>query len=121
MISNNFAIYGAKILAELVRDIIYFPLWWYSRGLIQLLKGLKNFLINREKSLALLVWIKNIHRPMYGQYDWHGMLISFFMRLIQIIVRGIAMLIYLIIAMLVFCFWLILPALTIYQIIFQLL
>ncbi|MCK4554223.1 hypothetical protein KAU19_04645 [Candidatus Parcubacteria bacterium] len=121
MLSNNFAIYGTKILAELVKDIIYFPLWWYTKGIIQLLKVLKNFLINREKSLALLVWIKNIHRPMYGQYDWQGKLISFFFRIIQIIVRGIAMLIYLIIAVLVFCFWLALPVLVVYEIIFQLL
>ncbi|MCK4554777.1 hypothetical protein KAU19_07550 [Candidatus Parcubacteria bacterium] len=121
MTSNNFAIYGTKILAELVRDIIYFPLWWYAKGLLQLLKGLQQFLINREKSLALLVWIKNIHRPMYAQYDWQGMLISFFMRLIQIIVRGIAMLIWLVIAVLAFCFWIAWPVIVIYEIIFQLL
>ena len=120
MTSNNFAIYGAKILAELVRDIIYFPLWWYSKGLLQALKVLRKFLVNREKSLALLVWIKNIHRPMYGQYDWQGKLISFFFRIIQIIVRSIAMLIWLVIAALAFCFWLALPVFVVYEIIFQL-
>jgi len=120
MVNNNFAIYGVKILAELARDIIYFPLWWYTKGLFQLLIWLKNFLINREKTVALSVWIKNIFRPMYGQYDWQGKLISFFIRVMQIIARSIGMLIYLIISALIFCFWIILPILVIYQIIFQL-
>ena len=121
MTTNNFAVYATKIIAELAQDIIYFPLWWYSKGLLKLINGLKKFLITREKSLALLVWIKNIHRPMYAQRDWQGMLISFFMRVVQIIVRGIAMLIYLAVAFVVFICWLILPILVIYEIIFQLL
>lgn len=119
MLSNNFAIYSTKILAELVWDIIYFPLWWYTKGLLYLLKGLRQFLINREKSLALLVWIKNIFRPMYAQYDWQGMLISFFIRLIQIIFRGIILMIWLILALLILLAWIILPVLIFYQVIFQ--
>lgn len=120
MVNSNFAAYGVKILAELARDIIYFPLWWYTKGLFQLLARLKNFLINREKALALFIWIKNIFRPMYGQYDWQGKLISFFIRVMQIIARSAVMIIYLIIAVSVVCFWMILPALVIYEIIYQL-
>jgi len=119
MLTNNFAFYSLKILSELANEIIYFPVWWYSRGLINLMAILKKFLINKEKSLALLVWIKNIFRPMYGQYDWVGVLISFFMRIFQIIVRSLMMIFWLIIALLIFCFWLILPFLVIYEIIFQ--
>ncbi|MDP3043491.1 MAG: hypothetical protein Q8N21_03740 [bacterium] len=120
MLTNNFAVYGVKILAELARDIVFFPLWWYSKGLVQLLLKLKVFLKNREKSLALLVWIKNIHKPMYGQYDWQGMLISFFMRLFQIIVRGIAMLFWLVVAFVFFWIWVLLPLFVIYEIVYQL-
>ncbi|MBU4347740.1 hypothetical protein KJ586_03045 [Patescibacteria group bacterium] len=120
MLTNNFAVYGVKILAELARDIVFFPLWWYSKGLVQLLLKLKVFLKNREKSLALLVWIKNIHKPMYGQYDWQGMLISFFMRLFQIIVRGIAMLFWLAAAFIFFWIWVLLPIFVMYEIVYQL-
>jgi len=120
MITNNFAIYGTKIIVELVRDVIYFPLWWYSRGLLKTLLWLKSFLADKQKSLALLIWIKNIHRPMYGQYDWAGLLISFFVRLFQILVRSLIMLFWLIIALVIFCFWIILPLLVVYEIIFQL-
>ncbi len=120
MLTNNFAVYGVKILAELARDIVFFPLWWHTKGLVQLLLKLKVFLKNREKSLALLVWIKNIHKPMYGQYDWQGMLISFFMRLFQIIIRGIAMLFWLVAAFAVFWIWVLLPLFVIYEIVYQL-
>ena len=119
MLTNNFAIYGAKILVELIRDILYFPLWWYSKGLLKVLSWLRKFLVNKQKSLALLIWIKNIHRPMYGQYDWPGLLISFFVRLFQILVRSIVMLFWLIIALVIFCLWITLPVFVIYEIIFQ--
>ncbi|MDD5290837.1 MAG: hypothetical protein PHZ04_01855 [Patescibacteria group bacterium] len=120
MISNNIGLYGGKIVLDLLRDIIYFPAWWYGRGLKQVAIGLKNFLVNKERSLALFVWIKNIFRPMYAQYDWAGILISFFVRLFQIIVRGIFMLFWLALALLILGLWLVLPILAIYEIIFQL-
>ena len=91
-----------------------------SRGLKQIVIKLKNFLVNKERSLALFVWIKNIFRPMYAQYDWAGILISFFVRLFQIIVRGIFMLGWLALAILALGLWLVLPVLAIYEIIFQL-
>lgn len=119
MLTNNLGLYAGKILVDLIRDIIYFPFWWYSRGLKQLLIKLKDFLVNKEKSLALFVWIKNIFRPMYAQYDWAGILISFFVRLFQIIIRGIFMLGWLALALSALCLWLILPILAVYEIIFQ--
>lgn len=119
MLTNNLGLYAGKILTDLLRDIIYFPIWWYSRGLKQLIIKLKNFLINKERSLALFVWIKNIFRPMYGRYDWAGMLISFFVRLVQIIFRGVFMVFWLIFSFGVLIFWLFLPILVIFEIIFQ--
>ena len=117
--SNSFLFYSLQILTELIRDVLYFPLWWYGRGLISLVKSVLNFLNDKQKSLALYVWIKNIFRPMYAQYDWQGMLISFFMRLVQIIFRSIAMLFWLIVSLAVVIFWLALPLVVIYEIIFQ--
>ena len=120
MYSNSFIFYTGKIIFEIARDIIYFPLWWYSRGLFNLLLGVRDFLVDKQKSLALLVWIKNIFKPMYGQYDWQGFLISFFVRLVQIIFRSIFMLFWAILGLAVIIFWLFLPILVIYEIIFQL-
>lgn len=119
MFSNNFILYTGKIVAELIRDVIYFPLWWYSRGLFNLLLGVKNFLADKQKALALLVWLKNIFRPMYAQDDLAGTLISFFVRLVQIIFRSALLLFWLVLVVLVVAAWLILPLLVVYEIIFQ--
>ena len=116
MFTHNSAVYGTKILGELVWNIIYFPLWWYSRGLVRLILNLKDFIVNRERSLAFFVWIKNIFRPMYGQHDWQGRIISFFMRLAQIIARGVIMIFWLIFALAGFLFWIILPFIVLYEI-----
>jgi hypothetical protein len=119
MLSNNSFAFSGKIIFELLVDIIFFPFWWYSRGLFLIGGKLLSALSDREKSLALFIWIKNIYRPMYGQYDWQGWLISFFMRVVQIIFRSIALLFWLAIYLAVFLFWLILPVLAIMQIMFQ--
>lgn len=121
MISNNSLLYLFKILAELGQDIIFFPIWWYTVGLINFSKSLLNFLANQQKSLALFVWIKNIFKPMYGQADWQGKLISFFIRVIQIIFRSIVLLAAILIAFVLLVWWLLFPPFVIYQIIFQML
>ena len=119
MPTNSFIFYSLRVLAELVRDVLYFPFWWYSRGFLNLLLGVKNFLVNKQKAMALFVWLKNIFRPMYGQYDWQGMLISFLVRSVQIIFRSVFMLFWVIMSLLVIIFWLLLPVLVIYEIMFQ--
>jgi len=107
-------------LTDILRDILYFPVWWYSRGLKFLLLKLADILDDKQRGLALFVWIKNIFKPMYGQYDWAGILISFFMRLVQIIIRGIAMLFWLVLVAAILAVWLALPVVAVWQIIVQL-
>jgi len=119
MNSNSFIFYGLQILIELIRDVLYFPVWWYGRGLLNLIIGVMHFLSDKQKALALLVWIKNIFRPMYGQYDFAGVLISFFVRLVQIILRSLFLLFWLILCLAVILFWVLFPLFVIYEIIFQ--
>lgn len=111
---------GIRAIFAMIVEILYFPLWWYSRGVTKLSKLLIRWLAEREKELALIIWIKNIGKPMYSQYSWEGIIISFFVRLFQIAARSIILLIYVAAALAVFCFWLIAPPLFIYEIWFQL-
>ena len=92
MKTQNFGIVLIKFtFVNLVRNIVYWPFWWYSAGLVIALKGVGNLIARSWKGLALGVWLKNIFRPMYGQYDFASRIISFVMRLIQIIARLIIM------------------------------
>ena len=120
MMSNNLPVFSAKVLGEIGWDILYFPVWWYTRGLVFTASSLSTFLQNREKALALRVWLKNIFTPMYAQRDWQGILISIFMRIVEIIIRSIILLFWIITAIVGLLLWLILPPFVIYEILFQL-
>ena len=119
MFTHNTVMYGTKIVGELVGDIVYFPLWWYSRGYLKMIISLRDFIVNRERSLGFFIWTKNLFRPMYGQEDMWGRVISFFVRLIQIIVRGLIMIFWLVFSLSVFIFWTTLPLIIFYGIYLQ--
>jgi hypothetical protein len=120
MPTNNFLFYFGQICLDLVRDLVFFPIWWYTQGLMELLKKVTGFWSDSLKGLNLLVWLKNILVPMYGQRDVAGVLISIGMRIVQIIFRGLGFLILLILGTAIIVLWLILPFLIVWQIIFQL-
>ncbi|MDP3900615.1 MAG: hypothetical protein Q8Q23_06080 [bacterium] len=112
--------YITKIAAVVARDVLFFPIWWYSLGAINLIIGIKNFLVGQAQMMAIMVWIKNIFKPMYAQSDWQGRIISFFMRLVQIILRSIMMAVWFLIAFFVFIAWLMMPLIIIINIYKQL-
>lgn len=109
----------SRIFSAIIIDIVFFPFWWYSFGLVKIIKNLANFVADREKSLALLVWVKNIFVPMYGQRDIQGAIISFFIRLVQIIFRTVIMIFWIAVALLAFWIWFLVPILIIYMIVWQ--
>ncbi|MFA4942696.1 MAG: hypothetical protein WC564_03620 [Patescibacteria group bacterium] len=120
MNSSHFLVYLPKILLQILRDFLYFPFWWYSVGLWRLLLKVGNFLREQQISLGLMVWVKNIFTPMYGQRDFVGKIISFVMRLVQIIARGALMIFWLLLCLVFIVFWIALPPLVVGEILYQL-
>lgn len=78
---------------DLLGGVIKFPIWWYTHGLVFVAKGGWSWIAGYSKTLALSVWMKNLFVPMYGLYDWQSRIISFLMRVAQIIARAIGVLI----------------------------
>ena len=76
-----------NIIWLISREILAWPFWWYYYGWSFWMKYWGRWLKKQGHSLALLVWIKNIFVPMYGQRDIWSFIISFVVRLVQIIVR----------------------------------
>lgn len=113
---HNSLTYTGKILAKIIWDFLYFPLWWYSAGLVKTASGVIDFYRSQEASLGFFVWLRNIFVPMYGEHDITGRLISFLIRLVQIIYRGIVMLIVIFLGLLFFAFYLALPLLILFAI-----
>ena len=104
---------------EIVADILYFPIWWYTGGLWLQVKGVLRSLGSHKDSLAIGIWVKNIGKPMYGQYDLTGRLISFFARSAQIIGRLIWLAIWAVLLLIWLLIWILIPLFVIYLVYMQ--
>jgi hypothetical protein len=111
--SKKISIFIAK---DIIGDFLYWPIWWYTVGAFKLLIICVNELKNQVATLGLTIWIGNLFTPMFGQYDFEGRIISFFIRLIQIILRSIVLLLWVAIMGLIFLTWLVTPVLVLYKI-----
>jgi hypothetical protein len=105
-----------QLLIEALLDLIYFPLWWYTVGAVRALRWCFDLIKDGNDDLAPAIWISNILTPMYGQYDWQGRLISFFMRSVQIVFRLFALFVWAIFCMGLWLVWLVLPILVVWGI-----
>jgi hypothetical protein len=76
---------------DLIGGVMRWPFWWYTQGLLFVVHGAGAWVKMYSKSLAVGVWVKNIFVPMFGAYDWQSRIISFFMRVFQIVVRSFAL------------------------------
>ncbi|EKD67014.1 MAG: hypothetical protein ACD_48C00635G0002 [uncultured bacterium] len=104
-----------RIVFQLLLDIFYFPLWWYTGGLRRVCIGLVHLLQDANDSLAPGLWFRHMFTPMYGQTDFQGRLMSFFMRVVNIIGRLFAVVIYLMVLVVLLCMWLIAPVAIMYM------
>ena len=107
------------VFLDIVWDFVYFPIWWYSRGLIGTAKWIGRRIKTLEKSLGVGIWIKNIFRPMYGQRDIGGKIISFFMRIVQIIFRGIVLIIFTAVFSSLLVVWIVAPIVVITRLLYS--
>jgi hypothetical protein len=120
MTDNNFLTYSLKIILQILGEILYFPWWWYSTGFWRWARDLSKFWLNQEKILGVSIWAKNIFVPMYGQRDLASRAISFVMRLIQVIVRGLALLFWLAVVLILAVLWLAWPLFLLLALSYQL-
>lgn len=107
------------VLKDLLGEFIYLPVWWYTAGLKITFLRCTGSIKDLSDRMGLMVWIKNILVPLFGQYDWQGRIISFFMRVFQIIFRSIFVGIWSVMALAFFLVWLILPVLIVSQILYH--
>lgn len=97
------------VLKDLFLGIIYLPVWWYTRGLFKYAQGLYESIQSFNTQLGFTIWLQNIFVPMYGQTDIGGRLFSFFMRIVNIIIRGIFLMVIILIHLGFLVLWIIGP------------
>lgn len=105
-------------LKETGKNILLFPIWWYTSGVkyafLKCVSRIRYF----NLYFGFTIWVKNLFVPMFGQRDIQGRLISFFIRLVQIVIRGVALLIAASLSFCLFMAWLVSPILILYFLIF---
>lgn len=106
-----------KLMLDALVDLLYFPFWWYGGGSRHAFKKCLEYFKHGNEFLAPSLWLQNIFVPMFGQYDWQGRIISFFMRLFQVAVRSLGLFFWLLICLALLLFWLVFPVIIIYGII----
>jgi len=100
---------GKAVFIDVLGGIVKAPIFWYTRGAYDAAKYCGRLIVRRWLALGVGVWIMNIFVPMYGQHDLAGKLISFGMRVIQIIFRGAAMIVWVFIVLALFVAYLAAP------------
>ena len=108
------------IITDFFRELLLFPVWWYTKGLRQVSKYLVQSIRSASQIFGLMVWVKNLFVPMYGETGFAGRAISFFIRLVMIIGRGFGVLVWALINVLFFVVYLIALPLFLLSFIYQL-
>lgn len=117
---NNLFLNSLKFITkDIIGDILYFPLWWYSVGLIKVAKNFINQLISLINGFSLPILFRSLLKPMYGDYSKSGRIISFFMRIIHLTVLSLGVLVWSLVLLVLLLAWLIIPVLIVYNIIIQ--
>jgi len=115
---NTYKIFLKDLFLDTVWEVLYFPIWWYSRGF----KKTAIFCWNRVnygwKSLALSIFIKNFFRPMYGQRGWDVYILSLAIHFIQISWRLLLIAIWFFFWLFILILWIFLPIFLIWQLMF---
>jgi hypothetical protein len=110
---------GKAVFGDVLGGIAYAPVFWYTRGAIDAASYCWRLVVRQWKSLGVGVWVMNIFVPMYGQRDLAGALISFFMRVIQIIARLVAFVVCLVIIVALYAIYLVAPVLVFIELLRQ--
>ncbi|MDD5626524.1 MAG: hypothetical protein PHW01_00705 [Patescibacteria group bacterium] len=103
------------IILDLVKEIAYFPLWWYSRGVEKYWQWAWDRIKNWDDFLAFRIMFLNLYRPLYGDYSLVGILIGPVIRTIWFLFLLPPMLIGLLLFIFLFLGYLAIPPLSIYM------
>ncbi len=80
------------IFSEFGRAIIWFPVWWYTAGLMFVAEQLATSVRSMSCFLGFDVWSRNLFVPMYGDATPSGRAISFLLRFFVTVFLGLALL-----------------------------
>lgn len=119
MKSSSTSLVFKHILIDVLREILFLPIWWYTLGLGQMVVWCGRSVKGAAQTTGFTLWTKNLFVPMYGETSVSGKLISFFIRFIMVLARGFATFVWMLVAIGLFIAYLLMLPLAILGIIFH--
>lgn len=108
-----------RLTLEFIFDFLYAPVWWYTIGLKRAGRFAARLVAAGNMQFAPGLWLLNIFVPMFGQYDWQGRLVSFFVRLFNFIIRSILLIIWVIFSLIALLLWIFIPIFVVYTLVYS--
>lgn len=102
MKSSSTSLVLKHLLLDLLREILFLPVWWFTIGLARMVVWCGSSIRHAAETTGLTLWAKNLFVPMYGETSVSGKLISFFIRLVMVIARGVATFVWMLVVIALF-------------------
>jgi hypothetical protein len=108
------------VVVDAVWSIVSFPIWWYTVGAMKVLHLIRREAGALAQSLNLRVLLKFLFKPMFGQSDIIGRIISICVRIVHFCILATYSAIITILLVLLLIAWLLLPPFILYNVWFHL-
>ena len=102
------------VVVDILGSIGHFPIWWYTRGLKMAVLFIMRKISETEKALAIIIQLRYLFTPMYGDYTKSGRAISVVMRIIVLAFKSVIMLVSLAFWIVILAAWIGLPPVAVY-------
>ncbi|MDP3964901.1 MAG: hypothetical protein Q8Q20_04600 [bacterium] len=73
------------VFVDIIGGVLYFPVWWYSSGLVLVLNNISAKLGSTARILALGILFRYLFKPMYADFSKEGRAISVVIRFVHLI------------------------------------
>jgi hypothetical protein len=105
---------------EALGELLVAPLWWYTGGLLRVVRWWWAQLGEGAKRLSLRVLISHWTQPMYGQYDVAGRIISLVLRTVVLVWHVLIMNIWIVMVTVALAVYVLLPVVAVWQLLINL-
>ena len=109
-----------SVLVVFVLDFLYFFVWWYTAGLIEFFNFIRAGFQFALRLFPLGILLKNLFKPMFGDYTWQGHLIGFFLRTLQLLGICVILILWCVAGIGFTLLWLLILPLTLWSLVYLL-
>lgn len=107
------------LIHELILEILHFPVWWYSEGLVLAWRRLERQWMAGVDRTGIRFLLINMGKPMYSDYTRSGRIISFFFRIFLLGWALITMGLWSFVVLVIFAIWITAPLFAIAMLVRQ--